>query len=132
MTKARRRVARLALQLHVACTEPVFTGSTYFEQEAGLRQQWSELTPSRRKAARRQALRQISEAGGLERAVEQWVPRPRQQGSTGRNRPAYRLFNKCPAGRRVPSAECASADPSAVCPTKWRLNNCARCRGTRG
>ena len=73
MTKARRRVARLALQLHVACTEPVFTGSTYFEQEAGLRQQWSELTPSRRKAARRQALRQISEAGGLERAVEQWV-----------------------------------------------------------
>ena len=64
MTKARRRVARLALQPHIACTEPVFAGSSYREQEAGLRQQWAGLTPSRRKSARRQALRQNSRGGG--------------------------------------------------------------------
>ena len=96
MTKARRRVARLALQLHIACTEPVFAGSNYREQEAGLRQQWSALPPSRRKAARRQALRQISEAGGLERAVEQWVPGLRQQGSTGREPPVLPSLQQLP------------------------------------
>jgi hypothetical protein len=87
MTKARRRVVRLALQLKVACIEPAFVGSTYREVHANLELQWSGLTPSRRKAVRRQALRVISEAQGLENAADQLLPRPLQQTSTGRQTP---------------------------------------------
>jgi hypothetical protein len=87
MTRARRRVVRMALMLKVACIEPVFVGSNYREMQAGLEQQWSRLTPSRRKAARRQALRLISEAQGLENAADQLVPRPLQQGGGGRQTP---------------------------------------------
>ena len=84
MTRARRRVVRLALMLNVACIEPVFVGSNYREMVACLEQQWSGLAPSRRKAVRRQALRLISEAQGLENAADRLVPRPLQQGSGGR------------------------------------------------
>jgi hypothetical protein len=87
MTRARRRVVRLAHMLKVASIEPVFVGRSYREIQAGLEQQLSGLTPSRRKAVRRQALRLISEARGLERAADQLVPRLLQQGSMGRKPP---------------------------------------------
>jgi hypothetical protein len=87
MTRARRRVVRLAHMLKVACIEPVFVGCNYREMQASLEQQWSGLTPSRRKAVRRQALRLISEAQGLKRAADQLVPRPLQQGSLGKEPP---------------------------------------------
>ena len=87
MTRARRRVIRLALMLKVACIEPVFVGCNYREMQAGLEQQWSGLTPSRRKAVRRQALRLISEAQGLERAADRLVPHPLQHQSTERQTP---------------------------------------------
>ena len=87
MTRARRRVVRLALMLKVACIEPVFVGCNYREMQAGLDQQLSGLMPSRRKAVRRQALRLISEAQGLENAGDHLVPRPLQQGSMQREPP---------------------------------------------
>ena len=85
MTKARRRVVRLALMLKVAGIEPVFAGCNYREMQAAMEMQLSGLTPSRRKAVRRQALRLISEAQGLERAADHLVPRPLQRGSMGRD-----------------------------------------------
>ncbi len=96
MTRARRRVVRLAFMLQVACIEPVLLGSNYSEMQAGLEQQWSGITPSRRKAVRRQALRLISEAQGLERAADHLVPRPLQQGSMGRKTPIQ------PAPKQMP------------------------------
>jgi hypothetical protein len=87
MTKARRRVVRLALMLQVAGIEPVIAGSNYGEVQANMELQWSGLTPSRRKAVRRQALRLISEARGLENAADQLVPRALQHGSGGRQTP---------------------------------------------
>src|ERR1700679_3219687 len=96
MTRARRRVVRLALKLQVAGIEPVFVGSNYREMQAGLEQQWSRLTPSRRKAVRRQALRLISEAQGLENAADQLVPRPLQQGSMGRQTPIQPSLEQMP------------------------------------
>ena len=81
MTKARRLVVRLALMLKVAGIEPVFAGCNYREMQAGMEMQLSGLTPSRRKAVRRQTLRLISEAQGLERAADHLVPRPLHQGS---------------------------------------------------
>ena len=83
MTKARRRVVRLALMLKVAGIEPVFVGCNYREMQAGMEMQLSGLRPSRRKAVRRQALRLISEAQGLERAADHLVPRALQRGSMG-------------------------------------------------
>ena len=62
-------------------------GCSYREMKADLELQWSGLAPSRRKAARRQALRLISEAQGLENAADQLVPRPLQQESGGRQTP---------------------------------------------
>ena len=100
MTRARRRVARLALMLKVACIEPVFVGCSYREMQAGLEQQWSGLLPSRRKAVRRQALRLISEAQGLENAADQLVPRALHQGSMGRKtpiQPSPKQMPRCPA-----------------------------------
>jgi hypothetical protein len=96
MTRARRRVVRLALMLKVACIEPVFVGCNYREMQAGLEEQWSGLTPSRRKAVRRQALRLISEAQGLENAADQLVPRPLQQTSTGRQTPSEHSLEQIP------------------------------------
>jgi hypothetical protein len=83
MTRARRRVVQLAHLLKVAGIEPVFAGSTYREMQAGLALQLGELTPTRRKTVRRQALRLISEARGLERAADQLVPQSPRQGSMG-------------------------------------------------
>jgi hypothetical protein len=83
MTRARRRVVRLAHMLKVASVEPVFMGCNYREMQESLEEQLAGLMPSRRKAVRRQALRLISEAQGLERAADHLVPRPFQQGSTG-------------------------------------------------
>jgi hypothetical protein len=96
MTKARRRVVRLALQLKVACIEPVFVGSSYREVQAGLEDQLSGLTASRRKAVRRQARRLISEARGLENAADQLVPRPLQQISSGSEPPIQPSLEKMP------------------------------------
>jgi hypothetical protein len=96
MTKARRRVVRLALQLKVAGIEPVFVGCSYREMQAGLKQLWSGLTPSRRKAVRRQALRLISEARGLENAADQLVPRPIQQISSGSEPPIHPSLRQTP------------------------------------
>jgi hypothetical protein len=96
MTRARRRVVRLALMLKVACIEPIFVGCSYREMQAGLEDQWSGLTPSRRKAVRRQALRVISEAQGLENAADQLVPRPLQQTSTGRLTPIQPSLRQMP------------------------------------
>jgi hypothetical protein len=45
VTRARRHVVRLFLKLKLAGIEPVFTGSTYREIEAGLAQQWAGITP---------------------------------------------------------------------------------------
>ncbi len=87
MTKSRRRVVRLALMLKVAGIEPVFVGCNYREMQADMERQLSGLTPSRRKAVRRQALRLISEAQGLERVADHLVPRPLQQGSMGTQPP---------------------------------------------
>jgi hypothetical protein len=83
MTKARRRIVRTALLLQVAGIEPDLTGCNYRAMKQGLDMQLSGLTPSRRKAARRQALRLISEAGSLN-AVDQLVPQPFQRKSAGR------------------------------------------------
>jgi len=94
MTRARRRVVRLALMLQVAGIEPVIAGSNYREVQATLELQWSGLTPSRRKAVRRQALRLISAAQGLENAADQLVPRPLQQGSGGRQTPIQASLGK--------------------------------------
>jgi hypothetical protein len=96
MTRARRRVVRLVLMLKIACIEPDFVGCSYREMQAGLNQQWSGLTPSRRKAVRRQALRIISEAQGLENAADQLVPRPLQQTSTGRQTPSENSLKQMP------------------------------------
>jgi hypothetical protein len=98
MTRARRRVVRLAFMLKVACIEPVFVGSNYREVQANLELQWSGLTPGRRKAVRRQALRLISEAQGLENAADQLVPRPLQQktGSEPPIRPSLRQMPPSP------------------------------------
>ncbi len=87
MTKARRRIVRIALMLQVAGIEPAFAGCNYPAMKAGLDLQLSRITPSRRKAARRQALRLISEAGGLEKAADHLVPHPPQQNSSGREPP---------------------------------------------
>ena len=84
MTKSRRRVVMRAHMLTVAGIAPVFVGCNYRAMQAGLDQQLHCLAPSRRKAVRRQALRLISAAGGLQRAADHLVPRPLQQGSTGR------------------------------------------------
>lgn len=84
MTRARRRVVKRAHMLTVAGVAPVFVGCNYSAMQAGLDQQLHSLAPSRRKAVRRQALRLISAAGGLERAADHLVPRPLQQGSMGR------------------------------------------------
>jgi hypothetical protein len=96
MTRARRRVVRLALMLKVACIEPVFVGCNYREMQAGLEQQWSGLTPSRRKAVRRQALRLISEAQGLENASDRLVPHPLQQGNMVRELLIQPSLNQTP------------------------------------
>jgi hypothetical protein len=90
----------LALHLRVAGIEPVFVGCNYREMQAGLEQQLSGLTPSRRKAVRRQALRLISEAQGLESAADQLVPRPVQQGGMGREPPIQPSLEQMP--RRPP------------------------------
>ncbi len=85
MTKARRRIVRTALLLQVVGIEPDLTGCNYRAMKLGLDTQLSGLTPSRRKAARRQALRLISEGGGLEKAAaDQLVPQPFQEKGTGR------------------------------------------------
>ena len=89
MTRARGRAVRLALMLKVAGIEPVFLGYSYREMQAGLEQQLSGLTSSRRKSVRRQALRVISEAQGLEKAGDHLVPRPLQQGSMGMKPPIH-------------------------------------------
>lgn len=114
MTKARRRVARLALQLQVACIEPVFVGCNYREMQAGLEQQLSGLTPSRRKAVRLQALRLISKAQGLENAADQLVPRSLQQGSMGRQTPIQ------PALRQMPPS-LSETPRCSVCRTRFGL-----------
>jgi hypothetical protein len=82
MTRSRRRVVRLAHLLKVACLEPVFVGCSYREMQTNLERQLDCLAPSRRKAARRQALNLISAAGGLQCAADHLVPRSLQQGST--------------------------------------------------
>jgi hypothetical protein len=88
MTRARRRVVRLALMVNVACIEPVFVGcSSYSEIQARLELQLAGLTCSRRKAVRRQALRLISAAGGLVNAGDHLVPHPPQRGSIEREPP---------------------------------------------
>jgi hypothetical protein len=93
--------------LKVACIEPVFVGCSYLQMTAGLEQQLSGLTPSRRKAVRRQALRLISEAQGLERAADHLVPRPLQQGSMGREPPIQPSLEQTP--RRPPETpRCSS------------------------
>jgi hypothetical protein len=98
--------------LKVACIEPVFVGCNYREMQAGLEQQWSGLTPSRRKAVRRQALRLISEAQGLENAADQLVPRPRQQISSGSEPPIHPSLSQMP-----PSA--AESTRCLVCRTRF-------------
>ena len=80
-------MVRLAHMLTVAGIEPVFVGSNYREIQAGLELELAVLTPSRRKAVRREAMRLISEAQGLERASDQLVPRPLRQGSMERRTP---------------------------------------------
>ena len=99
MTSARRRVVRLAHMLKVAHIEPVFVGCSYREMQAGLEQQLSGLTPSRRKAVRRQALRLISEAQGLERAADHLVPRPLQQGRMGKELTIQPSLKQMPRSR---------------------------------
>ena len=73
-----------AHMLIVAGVKPVFVGCNYRAMQAALDQQLHSLAPNRRKAVRRQALRLISAAGGLQRAADHLVPRPPQQGRTGR------------------------------------------------
>jgi hypothetical protein len=84
MTRSRRRVVRLAHMLKVAGIEPVFVGCNYRETAAALDQQLHCLAPGRRKAVRRQALRLIAAAGGLQCAADHLVPRSLQKGSTVR------------------------------------------------
>jgi hypothetical protein len=87
MTKARRQVVRLAFLLHVAGIEPVLAGDSYREMRAGLEQQLSVLTRSRRRKVRRRANRSISEAQGLENAGNHLVPHPLIPESTRRQPP---------------------------------------------
>jgi hypothetical protein len=82
--------------LKVAGIEPVFVGYSYREMEAGMAKQLSDLAPSRRKAVRRQALRLISEAQGLEHAADQLVPRPLQQGIMRREPPIQPSLKQMP------------------------------------
>ena len=84
MTKSRRRVVMRAHMLAVAGVSPAFVGSNYRAMQAGLDEQLNCLAPSRRKAVRRQALRLISAAGGLQCVADHLVPRPLQHGTTGR------------------------------------------------
>lgn len=86
MTKARRRIVRLALMLKVAGVELPFVGN-YREIRADMELQWSGLAPSRRKSARRQAQRLIVEAGSLGNAADHLVPSALQLGSGGRELP---------------------------------------------
>jgi hypothetical protein len=79
VTRARRRVVRLALMLKIACIQPVFEADSYREIEQDLAMQLAGLTPSKRKAVRRQALRSISDAGSLANAADHLVPRRLQQ-----------------------------------------------------
>lgn len=83
MTRARRRVVRLAFMLKEASIEPVYLGcNSYGEIQARLALQFAGLAPNRRKALRRQALLLISKAGGLA-TLDHLVPRPLQQRSPG-------------------------------------------------
>lgn len=84
MTKARRRVVRLALMLQVAGIEPIFVGGNYRKMQAGLELQWSGLTPDRRKAVRRRADRLIAKAQGLRNAADHLVPQLLRQKSSER------------------------------------------------
>jgi hypothetical protein len=83
MTKARRRIVRTALLLQIAGIEPDFTGCNYRAMKLGLNMQLSGLTPSRRKAVRRQAHRLIAQMGGLQKAADQRVTQPFLENSTG-------------------------------------------------
>jgi hypothetical protein len=96
MTRSRRRVVMRALMLTVAGEPLVFVGCNYRAMQVGLDQQLHCLAPSRRKAARRQALRVISAAGGLQRAADHLVPRPHQQGSTEREAQNQTSFKEIP------------------------------------
>ena len=98
--------------LQVAGIEPVFVGCSYREMQAGLEQQLSGLTPSRRKALRRLARRVISESGGLANAADHLVPRPLQQGGGGRQTP----IQACP-GQMAPSPPETSR--CSVCRTRF-------------
>ncbi len=114
MTKLRRRLARLALQLQQAGIEPVFVGCSYREMQAGLMQQWSELTSSRRKAAKQQVNCLISDAKGLKNAADHLVPRPLQQTSTGSQTPIH------PSHRQIPPSP-LEAPRCSVCRTRFGL-----------
>jgi len=118
MTRSRRRVVRLAHMLTVAGIEPVFVGSNYREIQAGLELQLAGLTPSRRKTARRQALRLISEARGLERAADQLVPRPLQQGSLERNPPIQPSLEQLPRWPPCPVCKMRFGRPKRSLPNQ--------------
>lgn len=82
MTDGRRRVVRLALQLHEAGVRPILIGGTYAAMESDLEKQWIEIARRRRNEVRRKANRLISRAGGLKNAGDQLVMRPLPQKST--------------------------------------------------
>ncbi len=96
MTKARRRIVRAALLLQIAGIEADLTGCNYRAMKLDLDMQLSGLTPSRRKAARRQAHRLISETGGLQKAADHLVPHPLQQELAGREPPIQPSLKQAP------------------------------------
>jgi hypothetical protein len=134
MTRARRRVVRLALMLKVAGIEPVFMGCRYSEMQANLELQWAGLTPSRRKAVRLQARRLLSVAGGLANAADHLVPRPLQQ-KTGSEPPIQPSLTQMPPSpprhHAVVSAGRDSASRNVSFPANWTHRGYGRFRRTR-
>jgi hypothetical protein len=118
MTRARRRVVRLAHLLKVASVEPIFVGCTYREMQAGLEQQLSGVSPSRHKAVRLQALRLISEARGLELAADHLVPGKLQQGTMGRKPPAEPSLEQMPRWPPCPVCRMRSGRPKRSFPNQ--------------
>jgi hypothetical protein len=96
MTKARRRIVLTALLLQIAGIEPDLTGCNYRAMELGLDMQLSGLTRGRRKAARWQAHRLISETGGLQKAADHVVPHALQQELAGREPPIQPSLKQVP------------------------------------
>jgi hypothetical protein len=93
VTRARRRIVRLALMLKIAGADLSPVGN-YRELRTDMQLQWSGLAPSKRKSARRQAQRLIAEAGSLGNAADHLFQSALQQASARKELPIGSSLNE--------------------------------------